>query len=51
VEPRRSLMPADHEPVVGALFEAYERAGMVITQDMVQMLRATAPPLTFFETD
>jgi N-acetylglucosamine kinase-like BadF-type ATPase len=49
--PRRSLIPAEHEPVVGALFEAYERAGMVVTQDMVQMLRATAPPPEFFETD
>jgi N-acetylglucosamine kinase-like BadF-type ATPase len=50
-EPHRSLIPAEHEPVVGALFEAYERAGMVVTQDMVQMLRATAPPPDLFETD
>ncbi len=49
--PRVSLIRAQREPVVGALFEACERAGVVVTTDIVERLMATAPPPAFFSTD
>jgi N-acetylglucosamine kinase-like BadF-type ATPase len=48
---RAYLIPAQREPVVGALFEAYDQAGVVISADVVQRLTATSPPPSFFKTD
>ncbi|MEA2609044.1 MAG: hypothetical protein QOJ75_1287 [Chloroflexota bacterium] len=48
--PRARLLPAEHEPVVGALYEAFEHAGGALTTGVVHRIAASAPPPAFFET-
>ncbi len=50
IVPRVRLLPTEREPVVGALFEAFEHAGAALTPAVVERLTATAPPPQFFDT-
>ena len=48
--PGARLRPAAHEPVVGALLEAFERAGVRSTPAVLGRLSATTPAAAFFDT-
>ena len=48
--PSSRLVPAAHEPVLGALFECFDRAGIELTPAVLDRLSETTPPAAFFET-
>jgi len=50
VAPRVRFVHPGFEPVIGAVLQAYDHLGVVVTQDTISNLTCTAPPATLFDT-